>query len=942
MKGQKQTGTMNTSAYFFRASVGRRMTAILLVFAMFLTFSSAAAFAVDGRTGSAEDYPYEIGMVRIQVQNDFRYERILKDEAGHYYFSAETIEAFTGYHLDTERSAVEWILQKYQVEFEHSYNKTIRINYTDKIACLKEYSVDLPGLPVCEGQVWLPIAEIMPMLDTVLYVEDGTLYMDQPKVSLVDALGNLPIRSLYFDAAKEFDGKSWANAVQVESAFWYETFKGVKINKLLPEGHIEDYEAAFIDYLTDRDVYETALKYDEWKNSLESFQTFAKGLKKDYGLAMDSLKLIYHFAEKLDMISDRYGPDGYFVNAFYERLPEDVYAGMKEFGAVLKCAVKAADYAINMALMVEDNYSMLRVVYPEVESIKLHVARSSEEDSNAINDAYHVKTKIAAAKKVYKAYSSSDAANITNSFLKDLFGDLSADAFNEIMVKSAFGIDPIAIPAAKLTGAVVDEFLKELGIGATKDLARLNHHIILENDALDTYNYYVTHHGESYDWETLNNIRLSAIMTLLSAKRCFEIIRDNNSLNSEVVSYCNNKIDLIAPYLAKLYLAAEGVLTDGADFMAQETAELQDTLKDLVLFTEDPVMAIYGKWFRENMPEDRINNDYVYLADVTGDGVLDMIVTHYGDEGFAIQTTLYEHLFNQGDYDYDHTDYYGEGIFMQIYTIYEDSVSLIYEQAASFTHLGWSLQLLCKNGAGYAILDVINTEYQEEKTIGYTVYAPANDGSEVLTPGNYFDNGDRRILSSKYCEDGTITDSFKKELINLLNGATIILNTQYPDYLVAGTSTYASWFEYQEFIKEPADEDETDSSSGAEDETDITGDGEDDPSGFDLVREYSAEALTEGLWITTFDGSNTLWLTFEGTADDLSMRYGITEWNTDYTCPVKFERSGEQFIVDDGRAISRSMPEFYQTGYRIVYDYEDGSLRLNLSSGDSLIFEDIG
>ena len=179
-------------------------------------------------------------------------------------------------------------------------------------------------------------------------------------------------------------------------------------------------------------------------------------------------------------------------------------------------------------------------------------------------------------------------------------------------------------------------------------------------------------------------------------------------------------------------------------------------------------------------------------------------------------------------------------------------------------------------------------------------------------------------LYGEYSEEDPPTDEFLESLGEQMDGSTVLLNTQYPS-LTAGTSTYASWFAYQS-LSEEAEE---------------AGEEETEAPDFDLVRANAAEALTEGLWITNLSNTETFWLTFEGTADDLTMRYGVTEWETDERCPVTFERSGEQFLIRDGQAIGRAIPGFDPNGYLLVFEYQSMSLHLDLDMGTRLDFEDI-
>lgn len=84
-------------------------------------------------------------------------------------------------------------------------------------------------------------------------------------------------------------------------------------------------------------------------------------------------------------------------------------------------------------------------------------------------------------------------------------------------------------------------------------MALLNHHIILTNDAKEAFKEAFRFSGVPYNAENIERMRLTALMTLLSSKKCFGIIRDNNKLNEEIVGYCDSRIKNITEYIVYCY-----------------------------------------------------------------------------------------------------------------------------------------------------------------------------------------------------------------------------------------------------------------------------------------------------------------------------------------------------------------------------------------------------
>ena len=97
---------------------GRKILCVLLICVRALPVMKGTPLRAEGA--------YEKYLVRVRVEDDFRYAYMLKDASGNCYFSANTIEYYTGYHLDTE--ADEWHLYHYEHEITASYHKDIYID----------------------------------------------------------------------------------------------------------------------------------------------------------------------------------------------------------------------------------------------------------------------------------------------------------------------------------------------------------------------------------------------------------------------------------------------------------------------------------------------------------------------------------------------------------------------------------------------------------------------------------------------------------------------------------------------------------------------------------------------------------------------------------------------------------------------------------------------
>lgn len=562
-----------------------------------------------------------------------------------WYFSTDQIEYYTDYVFDEEDMCF-----REDAEIKSGgLSKAIAIDTSNNTAFVRAYLQRLDNIYEYNGQLYYPIHQILPLMECGCGADGDVLYLENAEVSMVDALGTYVPEVIYYDAAEEFAGNKWANLIMVGSAYLFDTVGHAdNWTRLLGAANYVDYRAAAKDYLTQYEVYQDVMAY---KNELTDMAKEGKKDKKESESLMNKYKFLEMIHDMLEAVGNE--------SDFYNFIPEDIWKEISGWAKAADISGKALEAVTDYVLMVKDHRDMLGAVYPKIE-----------------NDVKFTDQKYRGIKSIYDAYGGS----MLHAILAETVDGLKEEGVwfviekgVELVTKADLGLYKLV---ADVGGNIMTAYVEQLGIKASDAMALLNHHIIFTNEAKEKY-HKLLQEG-AYTQEKAEDIRLAALMTMVSSKRCFEIIRDNNALDEEISSYCNNRIAQIDEVLKKIYLAKDAIMVDGIEYFknAPEMFAVQLTnLRGVESGPTEPLSEL-EYYFRENYSK----SDNMWLLDVVGnDEIEELLVVTAPDEN--------------------------DIIYFRIYTTYDTEISIIFEESAGVVPGERKAMYLMEDGYGnYAFL----------------------------------------------------------------------------------------------------------------------------------------------------------------------------------------------------------------------------------------------
>lgn len=400
-----------------------------------------------------------------------------------------------------------------------------------------------------EGETWVPMRQLLPLCNVKVAVQDGRLYLEHDTVSIWQVLYKYRgMDSLVFDIDEEIamhEGLSVAGYV-VDTTL---TFNIFRLDFIWDTGKIKDYEDIFETYLTDNSTYLSMFEGGKSPISVkrEQFQMFFGDIDTAWGLYTGVLDWMDEIGIKKAMGDSEIEfvklKDGF-------EFTEHVVDGLFWF----------YEYGETYCNQVEDHRNMLMTVYdyqvdkePYLDKAKEMKKWPSYKAAQNTTDKYNT-ARINAEKVVWSG-------------LRDLIMDEGSDLFTGTAFSS---LKPWVITTNLLKPFLKDEyeFMNKTGMLG-----------LMDNTLQMAYDTYLDClYKEKYDEETLNTLRLSAIMTLLASKRGYEYVYDNYP-SAETKA----KIEAVEAALTDFYLAAEGLELDTGEYYFEKLKELNDSLDYLTV-----------------------------------------------------------------------------------------------------------------------------------------------------------------------------------------------------------------------------------------------------------------------------------------------------------------------------------------------------------------------
>lgn len=421
-------------------------------------------------------------------------------------------------------------------------------------------------IPIYEGKfsekleyqddIWVPMEEVLPFLNAKIGVsEEGELLIQPGKITLLQALYHSHIGNVVFDADRDIVGKEviHTGGIIIDSVIDISHIRLDRLDFIFDSGRVADYEALFKEYLLDDEVFLSA--YDKKKtpgDKLTEYLYENKGVsdamkeyKKTYELFNGTLgeaAKIYEIPNAKQYLD----PLG-LINSDTGK----VY-GQEE----LEIVGKLYDYVYTYTNQVDDHREMLGAVYDYTFD---HAENGKEMVKIAKWPSYR------AAQNVQGIYGDNVADQmiaVTQTGIREAV----VEALQEETMKKV-GVTPWSW-AFSLTKVIMEksDLYAPIEKGAIIDL--------VDNSADISYKTYIRRINEmKFDEESLNGLRLSAIMSLVTSRYAYKTYWEGEGHKED--------IEKIEEMLTMFYLAADGVGCDSSDYYKKEKKRLKEEISDL-------------------------------------------------------------------------------------------------------------------------------------------------------------------------------------------------------------------------------------------------------------------------------------------------------------------------------------------------------------------------
>ena len=416
--------------------------------------------------------------------------------------------------------------------FEKAF-KWVQIDTKNKKIRVKTHELDLDNFYEINNELYLPFSQMLPILNACIYeIKDDVIYIANNKISLAEILYDFDIQDYWFNMSDEFANKDFLAVAFVVPSYIFDTVVDFRFDRLdifTHSGDFNDYKDIFSEFLADDNLYLEAMAkeptvLDETADFFSSVNSTSKKLKSIYGWVEQAGKSEIDSktgGKLLDALKESYDSK----ELEYDNLKglNDAWtSGTISFADVFE----SLNYAYTYMTQVQDNRQMLNSVYKVNKKI------------------YDKETDRRAAKQVYDLYGKKVVTAIT----KEIVGKLTEDAIKDL-------ISPIAIyeATAKVAGIAINAAIPyDAG-----DIAKMPLYANIISSASSKYHSYSTETDE----ET-TNLRLSLLLSMISSKKCFEIMKDTSEGVGKNSSYYQGKIEKIDKLIMALYMAEENTEFD--------------------------------------------------------------------------------------------------------------------------------------------------------------------------------------------------------------------------------------------------------------------------------------------------------------------------------------------------------------------------------------------
>lgn len=525
---------------------------------------------------------------------------------GELYIPATHFSRYTRYCFDEETNTFLIDGQKANKAF-----RKVMINPDTKRLAVGTHLVDLTDCYTWEGTVYLPLCQILPILNAeIIAAGDGEIFVSNSALSLTELLYDFDLHDYYFNLYKEFESDKvekdkWLLFGYVMPSYLFDSITNFRFDRLdffVDSGTFADYRSIFSSYLKDDRLFRKAFEQIDDPRTILNLVT---GLNEETKKLYD---LVDWFRKLEDLELDEGSPLAYdkliqFIQGS-EKLPryqDDMVAvlnGMHEDAAGVSVAdvFELIDYIYTCYNHVEDNHVMLDAVY------------------DISSGGNYKDPQFRAAKEVYDLY----GENVVLALSERIGGEWIKKLIEETTIGKKLAIYELT---AKVSGDVWELIIP----GDTEDISKLTLHAGIANTAL------MKAAAGNLDTEKdVENYRLSLLLMMIASRKCYSIMADTAEGYKQNAEYYRAKVQKLENMIMGLYLLADNIRFEAYENFALLAEQNRKILENAEFFTK-LLTSIPGESitadesvYMEFLAQNPVYNYYA-LLDINQDGCMELL-----------------------------------------------------------------------------------------------------------------------------------------------------------------------------------------------------------------------------------------------------------------------------------------------------------------------------
>lgn len=632
-------------------------------------------------------------------------------------------------------------------------DKTIFISKSDgtvqipALGVSESYGLKIENIIIADGVTYLPLSQLLPWMNVSVSVEDGNLMVEPDELSFWELTAELDSDKYLFNLCEDW-GDTFSSRISLAAMMTFDIVVNQRFEKLTGGGETytyEQYKDAYVEFATD-----DALVTDEAESVMNSIFSADKNIQTVEDLLEIDEKEVNHTIE----------------TTLFSQMMLDELAEYSEFAQAWRDArniIKAAKYADDL-LQPLKLMKINELYFHDVNDYYIYIQTLANAGGKSLAKQAALNSVASSLRDKSSMFAVQIMENSVN-LLHDISEEIVIDPVKDIFKETAIGQLSIYLDAAKIFYSTV------LPInGAFSGMAKIG---LYSSLASDSWNNTYAYRSGSITEQDLLMMTEGYKFSLRASKKCFQTLEDTAdikfagviSLFGDTEGLMDYRIKPINEMITKLGIAARARENDSIDNKETRTSELLEALKlcglegnghfsdsEAIQTGDETLLAKYKKYFCENFAE----NDMVCIADVTHDGVDDMIVIAVSDEGI-----------------YD----------TKVFTCVNDNeIKIMYQEVGAAMHAAGCYTLLIRETPDgfYDFGHIWNGIYFGHGAITFEEFYPCPDDNKHRPSGEPESNmNDIRVVDLLQL---TCHDSGEKELTDEEYEAAKITEEEYNDF----------------------------------------------------------------------------------------------------------------------------------------------------------------